>query len=729
MIVQRLREIQSKHGYLPDAALKKMAADTGVPLYRIQEVASFFAHFRQSWDKPARVEMHVCRDYTCHSGGAPAVMAELKKLAADGDVTVHGVSCLGRCDRAPAICVSRHAPTRDGEDAEHHEPHDHHPGEVAEDGSFHEFVYAGRSPAEYRKIAAQIVQGNPPPVPDLDADYTPHWNRGEWLIDPYAKNPQKLGDRTYAAVRGFLKAFPKPIVPTPKPDVAGLPDDVKKKLLEEHAKATADDLKRHKWLNRLDPSGLLGMGGAGVPAYRKWLDVWQAAGDEKYVVMNGDESEPGTFKDREILLRTPHLVVEGMVLAGLMTNATAGYIYIRHEYPEQIEACRKEIQRAVEMRACGDYIFGTDRCFPVEVFVSPGGYVCGEQSALIEAMEDKRAQPRNRPPELATNGLRDKPTLVNNVETLSWTPATILLHNGTLEEELAVKYAAENKEKATAEVAAAKTKDEQDKAKGKLRSAADDGARRAAGEASWYQKQGRPGFKGRRLFSISGDLERPGVYEVPIGMPLGESIQLCGGISGGRAVKAIAPSGPSGGLLPARFPVLAGWEKRLEEKIKSGDIPREQQKLFEKLFVDNMAPGGATFNFLAVPLDLLLFRQYGPVLGTRVPIMLGAGFAVYAEGTDVLDQALNYTQFFRNESCGKCVPCRIGSQKLTDIAAEVLARRNDRSLTRDEAKQFGDQVKDLAVTLTITSICGLGQVAPNPIFTALELFPKDIGAR
>jgi NADH:ubiquinone oxidoreductase subunit F (NADH-binding) len=212
-------------------------------------------------------------------------------------------------------------------------------------------------------------------------------------------------------------------------------------------------------------------------------------------------------------------------------------------------------------------------------------------------------------------------------------------------------------------------------------------------------------------------------------MPLGEIIQLCGGMTGGRAVKAIAPSGPSGGLLPARFPVLPGWEGRLAEKLKSGDIPREQQKLFEKLFVDNMAPGGESFNFLAVPLDLLMFRQYGPVLGTRVPIMLGAGFAVYAEGTDVLDQAVNYSQFFRNESCGKCVPCRLGSQKLTVLGEQVLEARNNRTLTRADAKQYAEIVKELAVTLTVTSICGLGQVAPNPVFSALELFPRDIGAR
>ena len=141
-----------------------------------------------------------------------------------------------------------------------------------------------------------------------------------------------------------------------------------------------------------------------------------------FIVVNGDESEPGTFKDRELLLRTPHLVVEGVILAGLITDATEGFIYIRHEYPEQIEACREEIARAEELGVCGPNALLLGRPFPVSVFVSPGGYICGEQSALIEAMSDRRGEPRNMPPKLETNGLDDRPTLVSNVETFAWVP-------------------------------------------------------------------------------------------------------------------------------------------------------------------------------------------------------------------------------------------------------------------------------------------------------------------
>jgi formate dehydrogenase beta subunit len=663
MIVQRLHEIQDRVGYVPDAEMARVAREAGVPLYRVQEVASFFPHFRQEWNPPPRVEIRVCRDMSCHLAGAGRLLADegLKGLAKPGDVVVEGVSCLGRCDRAPACSINRH---------DHQDPA----------RSFHDFVYAGRPPADLRRIALGVIDGGEPEPPDTDARYIPHGNQADWQIDPY-RDPNTFGDRAYRAVKDYLAAHPDPV--------------------------RGREARQHPWLCRLDPAGLLGMGGAGVPAYRKWLDVWQATGDEKYVVCNGDESEPGTFKDREILLRMPHLVVEGVILAGLMTNATAGYIYIRHEYGEQIAAVRAEIARAVDLTACGANIFGSGRTFPVEVFVSPGGYICGEQSALIEAMEDKRSQPRNRPPELATNGLRDKPTLVNNVETLAWAPAILLRHDAageaksraTLEQELTA--AARKKLEGAADEKA------KERASREVKDAPAEAARRAAVGASWYAGLGRPGFRGRRLLSISGDLNRPGVYEIPIGMPLGELIDLAGGVRGKRGLGAVAPSGPSGGLIPPTLPAADGWEERLK-----GKSPELAQAIRA-----GVKAGGGRFDVRHLPLDLLLFREVGPVLGLRIGLMLGAGLAVYGPGTDVLDQALNFTRFFRNESCGKCVPCRIGSQKLVEIGTRLA-----RGASATEREAAGAAVFDLAYTLGLTSICGLGVVAPNPLTTALEWF-------
>jgi NADH:ubiquinone oxidoreductase subunit F (NADH-binding) len=433
--------------------------------------------------------------------------------------------------------------------------------------------------------------------------------------------------------------------------------------------------KVHPLLWELKVSTLAGMGGAGALAYTKRLDVWQQAGPDKYIVANGDESEPGTFKDRELMLRQAHLIVEGVILAGLMTGATGGFVFIRHEYHEQIEVMREEIKRAVSLGACGTDIFASGFDFPVEVFESPGGYICGEQSALLEAMEDRRAQPRNRPPDLGSNGLRDRPTIVNNVETLAWTPHVIL-----------------------------------------------NGGKRYA-DSGWTD--GKVKFFGRRVFSVSGDVVRPGVYEVPIGLSLRElllSPKYCGGVT--DKPLAYATSGPSGGFLPAKWPLKdfhAGFEKYLARK-KEGKRPADTSQA--EWFVAKYLPPGATkLDFLDVPLDLGFFGLLKELFGLPFAPLLGAGIGVYARGTDTLDLATNFTEFFRNESCGKCVPCRIGSQKLVQIGSDLLAKRDQ--LPADELKATRADIADLLTALQQTSICSLGASAPMPLATALAYFAAN----
>ena len=651
MIVQRLLTIQKESGFLPDKALKALARETGTPLYRIQEVASFFPHFRQEWNPPPFVEIKVCRDMSCHLAGSAELIhskeAGLRRFAKTGEhsVVVEGTSCLGRCDRAPACTISRH----NHDDA---------------NASFHDRVYAGKSAGELQEIVRAIVAGGPPPADTPDAGRG--MPRANWEIDPYARRPE-LKARPFAAARDYLEKYPA-IVPPP-------PAGLKAEQVKEYIKT------RQPMLLQLEAAALLGMGGAGAPAYQKWLDVWQARGDAKYIVANGDESEPGTFKDRELLLNAPHLVVEGVIIAGLITGATAGYIYIRHEYPEQIAAVRAEIARAEAVLA--DAFRQAGRKFPVEVFVSPGGYICGEQSALIEAMEDRRAQPRNRPPELQTNGLYDKPTVVNNVETLSWVPA-IMLDGG-----------------------------------------------------DWYAKKGLPGCKGRRFFSISGDLNAAGAFEVPIGTTLGELIDLAGGVRTGRKLKAVAPSGPSGGFLSARLPVAKGVQARFDKKLAT--VRSETEKAMLSEFVKaNLLPDGveaATFDVRALPLDLNFWRTVASVIGVKVDLMLGAGLVVYDDSRDMLIEARNCTQFYRSESCGKCVPCRIGSEKLVGVGTELVRRRDGAApADGDSAPAISDafmgrvkeNVLEMAKVMSLTSICGLGQVAANPLATALELFPEDV---
>jgi NADH:ubiquinone oxidoreductase subunit F (NADH-binding)/NADH:ubiquinone oxidoreductase subunit E len=449
-------------------------------------------------------------------------------------------------------------------------------------------VFRGRSGDEVLACVRAAVQGRPP---HRRADRSP----AGWRIDPYDGQPR------YEAVRRFIGA------------------------------RDADAL-----LQALDTAGLRGMGGAGFPTARKWSAVRAAPGDVKYVVCNADESEPGTFKDRELLRRTPHLVIEGMVLAGLVTGATHGYVYLRHEYHDELEALRGAIAHAAAEKVCGPDVLGSGLPFPLEIFVSPGGYIQGEESALLEAMEDRRGEPRNKPPFPVTSGLHGKPTVINNVETLAWVPA-IVLRGG-----------------------------------------------------AWYRDQGTHGATGLRFVSISGEVNRPGVYEVPFGQTVRELVQdTAGGVRRGRKLKAIATSGPSGGFLPAFLPARLLPEKFVKERLPAG---------------------AAGLDVLDLTLDLNTLGALGG--------MLGAAFVVYSERADMVEQALNCVEFFRNESCGKCVPCRLGSQKLVDLIGELRAGR-----------WGGAQpalVGEVGQAMALASICGLGQVAPNPITSVLKYFPEDV---
>jgi NADH:ubiquinone oxidoreductase subunit F (NADH-binding) len=417
-------------------------------------------------------------------------------------------------------------------------------------------------------------------------------------------------------------------------------------------------------LQELKEADLRGMGGAGIPSIQKLRDVRDAirrarrrGGDSRgFIVVNGDESEPGTFKDRELLLRTPHLIVEGVILAGVITEATQGFIYIRHEYAEQIEACRQEIRRAEDLGLCGRNASALGRSFPVAVFVSPGGYICGEQSALIEAMSDRRGEPRNLPPKLETNGLEDLPTIVSNVETYAWMPY-IWLNGG-------------------------KT----------------------------YAKLGVNTWQGRRLFSISGDVKRPGVYEVPMGLIVRELIysdDYCRGIVGDRELKAFAPSGPSGGFLPAKLTARAGLPR--DHINNKAWIELAQRRGFD--------PAATELDILDLELELNLFRALSPTQA------LGAGLVVYAEGRDMVDQAVNAMEFYRNESCGKCVPCRLGSQKMASLGAHLLGGKIAADRWKNELLPM---MKDLSKAIELASICGLGRSVPVPLRAVTSFFESDV---
>jgi NADH:ubiquinone oxidoreductase subunit F (NADH-binding) len=364
----------------------------------------------------------------------------------------------------------------------------------------------------------------------------------------------------------------------------------------------------------LKASGLRGMGGAGFPTGSKWEIVRKAAGKEKYIVCNADESEPGTIKDRFIMENVPYLVIEGMITAGLVTGASRGILYIRHEYENPKEVLQEEIDRCYREGFLGARILGSDLSFDLEIFVSPGGYICGEESALLEAIEGKRAEPRNKPPFPGTNGLWNQPTAINNVETFAF--ATVILARG----------------------------------------------------GDWFKAQGKNGSAGMKFVGISGDVKRPGVFEVAMGTKYSELIQdYAGGILGDRPLLAFAPSGPSSGYLPASMADL--------------------------------------------PLDWNALAAAGSMVGS-------GAIVVCAEGTCMLDMALNAVRFYRNESCGKCVPCRVGSQKMVEMLTgwtEGRASNSDLQL-----------LDELSSAMKLTSICGLGQIVPAPIQSVLKHFREEV---
>jgi NADH:ubiquinone oxidoreductase subunit F (NADH-binding) len=370
----------------------------------------------------------------------------------------------------------------------------------------------------------------------------------------------------------------------------------------------------------LKEAELRGMGGAGFPTSMKWDLVRKQPGPEKYIVCNADESEPGTIKDRFIMTHLPHLLVEGMILAGLVTGAKQGILYIRHEYHLQEEILGEEIRRCYRAGRLGKNILGSGLEFELRVFVSPGGYICGEESALIEAIEGHRAEPRNKPPFPVAVGLWQKPTVINNVETFINVPQIL------------------------------------------------------ARGVEWYKAAGRKGSRGLKFVCVSGHCARPGVFEVPLGIAMREVLfDYAGGVRGGRALKAFAPSGPSSGYLPA--------------------------------------------SMAEVRLDFKTLAEAGSMLGS-------GAIVVCDDNTCMLDMALNAVRFYRNESCGKCVPCRVGSQKMVDL----LARWTQGGLPEVQYRADLALLDELSHAMGLASICGVGHIAPVPIQSVLKHFRAEVDA-
>ena len=367
-------------------------------------------------------------------------------------------------------------------------------------------------------------------------------------------------------------------------------------------------------LNLIEESKLAGRGGAGFPTGQKWRAVAEAPGQPKTIVCNADEGEPGCFKDRAILDYDPHAVIEGMAAAAYATGAQRGFIYLRYEYPETLKILERAVAEAWEAGLLGEKILGTDFDFRLHIRRGAGAYICGEEGSLLNSLEGKHPYPRNRPPFPVTHGYDNLPTAVNNVETLASVPH--ILERG----------------------------------------------------AEWYRNLGTNGQAGTKLISLSGDVQRPANYEVPLGFPLKTLLyDWAGGPPPGRSFQAVTMAGLSGGFL-------------------AGDD-------------------------LDVTLDEPSIRSKGAFLGA-------AGIMVFDDSRDIIEMAHQAMEFFAHESCGKCFPCRIGTQRLTERLAGDAGP--------DQLPLWQEEVRDIGQTMMATSACGLGMAAPNITESLIKYFPDEV---
>ncbi|TKJ36984.1 MAG: NADH-quinone oxidoreductase subunit F [Planctomycetes bacterium B3_Pla] len=363
-------------------------------------------------------------------------------------------------------------------------------------------------------------------------------------------------------------------------------------------------------------SGLRGRGGGGFSTGRKWFMCRAAAGDEKYVICNADEGDPGAYMDRSILEGNPHSVLEGMIIGAWAIGAQQGYIYVRNEYPLALKHARLAIKQARELGLLGDRILGSALCFEVEVARGGGAFVCGESTALMASLEGKVGEPRPKDVHTVKEGLWHKPSCLNNVET--WANVPLIIRHG----------------------------------------------------ADWFAAKGTEGSKGTKVFALTGKVKNTGLVEVPFGTPLGTIIyNIGGGAPDGSEVKAVQTGGPSGGCLPA-------------EKFD-------------------------------LPVDFDTLAEAGSMVGS-------GGMVVMDQRTCMVDVAKYFLEFLQDESCGKCVPCRVGIDRMLEIVTDITEGRG-------EPEQL-ELLEDLAETVCETSLCALGKTAPNPVLSTLRYFRDEYEA-
>ncbi len=698
-LVMVLQDIQSEFRFLPCEALEEVAERLSLPRSRVFSVSTFYKVF--SLEPRGRTVIQVCKGTACHVRGAQMIEDELCRelglpvggTSADGDFSLETVNCVGACAMAPVVIAGEEyhgevnpsgvrrvlrkaaralaAPRAVGTD-----PSTQESPRFASSAQLLE--YSGRAKNKSEGLASRIrVCGGPGCLAAgaqgvQDAISKTAAERGlelaVTLSDCECSGERLLGKTGCQGLcqQGpLVHVAPDDVLYTKakkadaKEIVEGiLSGAVVDRLLGEHAGrvdhpfysgqkllalahcgkidpesledyvarggfvALAEALARgsaEEVLDQVAASGLRGRGGAGFPTGRKWRSARKAAresGHAPYVVCNGDEGDPGAFMDRVIMEGAPFQVLEGMLLGAFALEASAGYLYVRAEYPLAIERLEHAIAVCRAAGLLGTGILGSSFCFDVRISRGGGAFVCGESTALMRSIEGKVGEPRAKYTRSVERGLYERPTVLNNVETWALVPG-IARHG-----------------------------------------------------AEWLASIGTEGSKGTKAFSLSGQVERTGLVEVPMGTSLRRLIfEIGGGMRQGRRFKAVQTGGPSGGCLP---------DSKLD-----------------------------------LPIDFEALSEAGSMMGS-------GGMIVLDQQTCMVDVARYFVDFLLEESCGKCSPCRLGLQQLSHL----LGR-----LTRGESSAGElDSMEEISAGMMTNSLCALGKSAPNPVLSTLRYFREEYEA-
>ena len=647
-LIMILQQAQSIYGYLPQEVIYHVAQRTGNSPAKVMGVATFYSYFRLQ--PMGTYQIMLCDGTACHVNGSERIRTAITQelgihngeTTEDGMFTLNEVACLGCCSLAPVMMIN---------------------GDT----------YGNLTPEKTIKILRQLRQreaGNG--IRILVGQGSCGVSAGAARVAKVLAGHMTATDSFTVETTGCIgMCYLEPIVDiyegeqllhrlvrVTETDALGIVEAVRKKdfskleamfISDEDARflkkqkrvalrncgvvdpTSIDDYINHAGYQALDKalkmkpeavieeikvSGLAGRGGAGFPTWFKWDAARKAEGEQKHLICNADEGDPGAFMDRAVIESDPHTLIEGMLIGAYAIGASDMYVYIRAEYPLAVERLSQAIEQARSRGLLGENILGTDFSCDLNIKIGAGAFVCGEETALIESMEGKRGMPRLKPPFPAQSGYLNEPSNINNVETFA-NVAWIIQHGGTA-----------------------------------------------------FAAMGTENSKGTKVFALTGKVQRGGLVEVPMGNSLKDVIfDIAGGIKDGRAYKAVQMGGPSGGCIPAAL--------------------------------------------MDTPIDYKALSATGAIMGS-------GGMVVMDDSTCMVNIARFFLDFTARESCGKCVPCRIGTTRMMEILNRICEGEG----------QEGDieLLEELCVSIKDGALCGLGQTAPNPVLTTIRYFREEYEA-